>query len=87
MEAVAVTLAAGDRWTFLCGVSAGEKPTDVVVRAFEVPALVAIGEGARGPESEPVLVPAGQGRRVMGMNVYARPADPTRPGRVTYRGV
>lgn len=87
MEAVAKRLPPADRWTYLCGVAAGEKPTDVVVRAFDAPALVAVGDGARGPDVEPVLVPAGQGRRVVGAHVYARPADPARPGRVSYRGV
>jgi hypothetical protein len=87
MEAVAVRLPAGDRWTYLCGQTDAKKPADVVVRAFERPLLCAVGDAERGPDTEPILVPAGQGRRLVGNHFFCRPADPAGGGLVTYRGL
>lgn len=87
MEATAIRIPAGTRWVYLCGLAAGAQATDVVVRAFESPALLAIGEDAGAPDSEPVLVPVGQGRRVIGRHVFARSASADRPSLVTFRGM
>jgi hypothetical protein len=86
MEAVAVRLAEGERWTYLVGPGASKDPLDLVVRAFDADVLVAIGDAERGPDGEPLRVPAGQGRRLCGWHFFARPADAARPARVTYRG-
>lgn len=86
MEAVEIRLPAGDRWTYLCGQADAKKPNDVVIRAFGQPALCAVGDGERGPDAEPVLVPVGQGRRLVGRHFYARPADPALSGLLTVRG-
>lgn len=87
MDAVALLLPSGDRWTYVCGQAGAKQPGDVVVRAFERPVLCATGEVERGPDSEPILIPAGQGRRVVGFHVFARPADPSAASRISYRGV
>lgn len=87
MEAVAVLLPTGERWTCLCGQADARKPGDVVVRAFESAVLCAVGDTERGPDSEPILIPAGQGRRVIGPYVFARLARPGQTGHVSYRGV
>lgn len=87
MEATVVRLSSGERWSYLCGQSGAKEPIDLVVRAFEGPALCAVGDAERGPDSEPILVPVGQGRRLCGFHFYARPADPTRSSLITYRGL
>jgi hypothetical protein len=86
MEAVEIRLPAGDRWTYLCGQGADQKPTDVVVRAFGFPVLAAVGSGENTPDVEPILVPSGQGRRLVGRHFFARPADPAQGGLLTIRG-
>jgi hypothetical protein len=86
MEAVEIHLPAGDRWTYLCGQADAKKPADVVVRAFERAVLCAVGEGERGPDAEPILVPSGEGRRLVGRHFYGRPADPAQGGVLTVRG-
>lgn len=87
MEAIAVRLPPGERWTYLCGESGAKKPADVVVRAFEHALLAAVGTGERGPDTEPVLVRPGEGRRLVGQHFFARPADPVQGSLVTYRGL
>ena len=86
MEATAIRLPPGDRWTYLCGQADAKKPADVVVRAFEEPLLCAVGQGEGSPDTEPVLVRPGEGRRLVGQHFFARPADPARGGVVSYRG-
>lgn len=86
MEAVAIRLGQDERWTYLTGHGASKEPVDLVVRAFDADVLVAVGDAERGPDSEPVRVPAGQGRRLCGWHFFARPLDVQRPARVVYRG-
>ena len=87
MEAVAIRLPVGERWTYLCGQVDAKKSGEVVVRAFDAPALCAVGEAERGPDAEPVLVPSGEGRRLVGQHFFARSADPARACLLTYRGL
>jgi hypothetical protein len=86
LEATSRRLPAGERWTYLGGQADAKEPFDLVVRAFEAPVLVAIGENDRAPDTEPVLVPVGQGRRLCGQHFFARPAEGA-AAVVTFRGL
>ena len=87
MEQVAVRLQKTDGWTYLGGNPEAAKPVEVVIRAFEHDVLIATGGGANAPDSEPLNVPVGQGRRVEGRHFFARPAPPERPCLISYRGL
>jgi hypothetical protein len=87
MEATAMRLPSGERWSYLGGQAGAKEPLDVVVRAFEAPVLAAVGDQERGPDSEPVLVPAGEGRRLCGWHFFARPASAASGALVTFRGI
>ena len=86
MEAVALRLTRVEGWTYLGGDAEAKKPLEGVIRAFEHPVLAAVGEGPDAPTGEPVEVPAGEGRRLEGRHFFARPGEPARPCRVSYRG-
>jgi hypothetical protein len=74
MEATLKRLPPSEAWCYLGGQTGPKEPFDLVVRAFEGSVLVAVGENDRAPDTEPVLVPAGQGRRLCGWHFFARPA-------------
>jgi hypothetical protein len=87
MEQVALRLQRTDGWTLLASDPEAKKPAELVVRAFERPVLCATGSDANAPDGEPVVVPAGEGRRLTGRFFFARPAPPEEPCLVSYRGV
>ena len=87
MEATSRRLPVGEAWTYLGGQPDAKEPIDLVVRAFEAPVLVAVGMNDRAPDSEPVLVPLGEGRRLCGSHFFARPLEALRPAIVTVRGL
>jgi hypothetical protein len=87
MDATSLRLSPGSAWAYLGGQPHAKEPLDLVVRAFEGPVLVAVGENERAPDAEPVLVPAGQGRRLCGTHFFARPAEEARGAVVTLRGL
>jgi hypothetical protein len=74
VEQRAFRLRRGDGWTYLGG-NDGPKALECVVRSFESPVRVTVGEG---PDDLPAatageLVPPGQGRRFEGHHFFARP--------------
>ncbi len=88
MEQVELRLTKTDGWTLLGGEPDAKKPPEVVVRAFEHAIEIAAGETDRMPDAPPIPVPAGEGRRVAGRYVFARPADPDMgPCLISYRGL
>jgi hypothetical protein len=86
VEQVALRIQKTDGWTYLGGEPAAAKPLEVVIRAFEGSCLAAAGARPEGPDGEPVLVPAGEGRRLEGRCFFVRPAPPGGPVLVSYRG-
>ncbi|MFM8981033.1 MAG: hypothetical protein ACKOSS_11305 [Planctomycetia bacterium] len=87
MEATLKRLSPGEAWAYLGGQPGAKEPIDLVVRAFEGSVLVAVGENDRAPDTEPVLVPAGQGRRLCGFHFFARPATAASGAVVSVRGL
>jgi hypothetical protein len=87
MEQVALRLTKPDAWTLLGGDPEAKKPPEVVVRSFDGPIHVATGKTDRMPDTEPVLVPPGQGRRLTGRWFFARPAGAHGACRISYRGL
>lgn len=87
MEAIALRLQKTDGWTCIGGKEDAKKPLDVVIRAFEGPVLAATGSSDKAPDREPVLVPRGQGRRLVGRHFFVRPAPPVGPRLITHRGL
>ncbi|MFM8387367.1 MAG: hypothetical protein ACKOCB_11205 [Planctomycetia bacterium] len=87
MEATLKRLPPGEAWCYLGGQPGAKEPLDLVVRAFEGSVLVAVGENDRAPDTEPVLVPAGQGRRMCGFHFFARAAAPAAGALVSVRGL
>lgn len=75
MDQVALRLARSSAWTHLGGNSEAKKPLEVVVRAFEGDVLFATGTDAEGPDSDPVEVATGEGRRLAGKHFFVRPQD------------
>ena len=87
MESFALRVQKTDGWTRIGGNPDAKKPLDVVVRAFEGPVLVATGSEEKGPDREPVLVPEGEGRRLVGRQFFVRPAPPVGPRLISHRGL
>jgi hypothetical protein len=87
MEQVALRLRKTDGWTLLGGDPEAKKPIEVILRSFERPVLFATGASETAPDSEPVVVPPGEGRRLEGRWFFARPAPPEAPCLVSYRGL
>ena len=85
MEQVALRLI-GDSWTYLGGDADAKQPLELVVRAFDGAACMAIGEGPDGPTGDPVDVPEGEGRRLEGRHFYAKPATGN-SCLISYRGI
>jgi hypothetical protein len=86
MEQVALRLTNTQDWTLLGGNPEAKKPVEVVVRSFDVPVHVATGSTNRAPDVEPIVVPAGEGRRLTGRWFFARPVAPGGPCRISFRG-
>jgi hypothetical protein len=86
VEQVAVRIAPEDGWTRLGG-PPPEKPVEVVIRAFDGPVLCATGTGPAAPDSEPRLLPPGEGLRLEGRHFFVRPAPPEGGRLVSYRGL
>jgi hypothetical protein len=87
MESVALRVQKTDGWTRIGSMPDAKKPVDVVIRTFEGPVLVATGPDEKGPDREPVLVPDGEGRRLVGRHFFVRPAPPVGPRLISYRGL
>lgn len=87
MEQVAIRIQKTDGWTYVGGDAEAKKPIEVVIRAFEGNVLTAIGEGESTPTSEPVAVPEGEGRRLVGRHFFVRPAPPERACLISFRGM
>lgn len=86
METHAVHLM-GSEWTYLGGDDEAAKPIELVLRSYDQDVYGATGEDQGAPDTEPVLVPAGQGRRLEGKHFFVRPSDPALPCRVAHRGL
>ena len=87
MEQIARRLDDVDAWAYLGGKADAKKPLEVVVRAFDGDVLAVAGSTPDAPDGEPVLVPRGEGRRVVGLHFFVRPAEPVGPRLITYRGI
>ena len=87
MESVALRVQKTDGWTRIGSKPDAKKPLDVVIRAFEGPVLVATGADEKAPAGEPVLVPDGEGRRLIGRHFFVRPAPPLGPRLISHRGL
>jgi len=87
MDQVALTLGADSGWTYLGGDEEARKDLEVVVRAFDQDVQFTIGTGADAPGTEPVTVPNGEGRRLVGRHFFVRPATAGSPCRITQRGL
>ncbi len=87
MEQIAIRLTQNDTWTYLAGDSDAKKDLEVVVRAFDHDALARTGASQTAPDGEEVLVPVGQGRRLIGKHFFARPAGKHRRCLISYRGI
>lgn len=87
MDPVALRVQKTDGWTCIGSKPDAKKPLDVVVRAFEGPVFAATGSEEKGPDREPVLVPDGEGRRLVGRHFFVRPAAPLGPRLITHRGL
>lgn len=87
MDAYALRLRKMDGWTYLGGRPESKKPPEVVVRAFAGDILFATGSHEDGPDTDPVRVPEGEGRRLTGSHFFVRPAPPERPAMLTHRGL
>jgi hypothetical protein len=87
MEQVALRLTILDGWTYLGGAPDAKKPVEVVIRSFDHAALAATGEGPNAPDTPPVEVRPGEGRRLAGRHFFARPASPDAPSLISYRGI
>ena len=84
MDQVALRLDGTGRWIYLGGNADAKKPLEVVVRAFDDPIEFATGSGAESPDSDPVAVPTGEGRRLEGLHFFVRSAVRTR---ISFRGI
>lgn len=73
-------------WTRIAQDSTATKPCELVLRSFDQDVEFAIGSGENAPDTEPVLVPAGEGRRLKGTYFYVRPTSPGQACRITHRG-
>jgi hypothetical protein len=87
MEQIALRLQKTDGWTRIGSQPDARKPPEVVIRAFDGPVLAATGTTEKAPDGEPVLVPPGEGRRLAGFHIFARPAPPEGPRLITHRGL
>jgi hypothetical protein len=87
MEQVALRLQRTDGWTYLGGDAEAKKPLEVVVRAFEGAVLAATGSGPNAPDADPVTVPEGEGRRLVGRHFFVRPAGGDGSRLISYRGL
>ncbi len=87
MDSTALRVQKTDGWTHIGSRPEAKKPLDVVVRAFEGPVLVATGADEKAPDCEPVRVPDGEGRRLVGRHFFVRPAPPIGPRLISHRGL
>ena len=87
MESIALRVQKTDGWTRIGSRPDAKKPLDVVIRTFEGPVLVATGSEEKEPDREPVLVPDGEGRRLVGRHFFVRPAPPLGPRLISHRGL
>jgi len=86
METYAVRLTQAE-WTYLGGTPEAAEAVELVVRALDQDVLAATGTNADAPEGEPVRIPLGAGRRLVGHHFFVRPSDPDHACRVTHRGL
>ncbi len=90
MEQYASRLSRRDGWTWIGGRSDGKKDYECIVRAFDAAIRFTDGEGpdALPADDAGVVVPAGEGRRLVGRHFFARPLDPRGPEpRISLRGL
>ena len=87
MDQVALRLSGAPTWTGIGGAAEAAKPFDLVLRSFDRDVELATGEDRSAPNSSPVRVPAGEGRRLTGRWFFVRPTLDGPPCRVTFRGV
>ena len=86
METHAVHLSKPE-WTYLGGDDEAKKPVELVLRSYDQDVHAATGSGANAPDTDPVVVPAGEGRRLEGKHFFVRPSDPAQPCRIAHRGL
>ena len=87
MEQIARRLDGVDTWTYLGGKAEAKKPLELVVRAFDGAVLAATGSTDDAPDGEEVLVPSGEGRRLVGSHFFVKSAPPVGSRLITYRGI
>lgn len=87
MESIALRVRKLDGWTYLGGKPEARKEPEVIVRAMEGPVLFVTGEDDRTAGGQAVLVPEGEGRRLVGRHFFVRPAPPEGPRLIVHRGL
>jgi hypothetical protein len=89
MEQYVVRLDQAGQWVLLGSTPEDKKDdSEVVVRSFDIAIEGATGSGPGAPDGDPVPVPAGEGRRLVGRHFFVRlPADATGSCRVSHRGL
>ena len=87
MEQIAIRLTQRESWTYLAGDNDAKKDLEVVVRAFDRDAMARTGTSRNDPDGEEVLIPVGQGRRLIGKHFFAKPAGNHDRCLISYRGV
>ena len=85
-EAYALTLPPVDSWRLL-GSTPENEPVEVIVRAFDLPVLFAVGKSPSRPDGEPATVAPGEGVRLTGLHFFAKPARAGEPCRILVRGL
>lgn len=88
MEQYVINLTDGSNWTHL-GSWEGDAKTpeaEVIVRPYDAAILFATGSGEGAPDGEPLEVPQGEGRRLVGKHFFVRLAG-SGPTRVYHRGL
>ena len=87
MEQYVLNVTKTDGWTYIGGDAEAKKPYELVVRTFDGHVLIATGETDGAPDSDPVSVREGEGRRLEGKHFFVRPAPPERPCVISHRGL
>jgi hypothetical protein len=84
-EGIALTLEPAGAWRRVGSAPEG-KPVEFVLRSFDRPVLFAAGSSPAEPEGEPIVVAPGEGARLEGLHVFARPTPGEGQVRILVRG-
>ena len=89
MEQYVLRLDEAGQWTHLGSTPEDKKDdSEVVIRTFDGEIEGATGSGPGAPDGDPVRVPPGEGRRLIGRHFFVRlPEGAAGPCRVSHRGL